>query len=197
VQKKRVRRSGYTDELKYEARQLYEVDGLTPSAIQGQLEKKIKGSIPIDTIKSWVRGLVRGSGKSGESHAPWDFSKATPEERLLVAPVFTFFKENGFKTAPEAWPSQGVADWVVRLRQLRDQPDFSDLHRTARYLAMLDRRIADETASAEDKVSRNAILALRMERAGWPTYREEQEWVEEMVLAEDEARAAEEDDDAE
>lgn len=160
VHNRRVRGPSYPDEVIRRARDL-RLDGRMPTEIVRILADEYPDLKPgINTVKSWIKGLrPLGPGR------PWDFDAASAADRVMVAPLFTGF-EKGKNTAAEQWPSQDVADWVVRIRQLRPEWWFDHVFRRARLLAHYDRRIAEGTATPEDQHSRRNVIADMMKEAG-------------------------------
>jgi hypothetical protein len=175
----RRRRSGYPDDYIQFAERLYEVDGLAPKAIQRRLEESRPDVelVPYDTLKGWVRPLTRGAGRDDGDAPRWDFKKATPEARRLIAPLFAATHLRGEIKVSETgqtrparpvvmWPSQDVGDWFVRIRDLLPKLPVDLVWMDARYLAMLERRFDDGSATAVDRGKFDDYLADILEQAG-------------------------------
>ena len=169
----RRRQKTHPDEARIEASRLYEVDGLMPGQIQRSLAEDY-GEIPLDTVKGWLRGKQRGAGVD-EPYTKWDFAKATPAERRMIAPLFaaehlrTYITDDGddFVGDPEdIWPSQAVGDWFIRFRQLVPEKAVGEVYHDARHVAMLDRRVEAGVATGEDVMIMRGYVAAYLAEAG-------------------------------
>ena len=154
------------DRIRAQAVVLYEVGGETPKAIVGRLAERDKDPIvvPLDTVKGWVRGLKRGTGQEATGRERWDFMKATPEERRLIAPLFALSDDGSHPLL--MWPSREVGDWFVRIRQLVPDHPAREVWMSARYLTTLQRRIEDGTGSRDDELSYDMEIAEWLDAAG-------------------------------
>lgn len=163
----------YPDRLRHRVRVLYEVEGLGPLDIQARLaqgdEDNEPAKVPKDTIKSWVRGLVRGAAAPPPTRrAAWNFDAAEPEDCVIVSEIFDRMVNQEQEPHPmSAWPSQDVADWYVKLRRIDNHAPFKSVHDTARYLAMLDRRIGTPHEHEDDDFNRDLQIAEFLEHAAF------------------------------
>jgi len=148
------------------AQELYEVEGLAPAAIQGQLAADLPrvAPVPRDTLKGWLRPRARGPMR--DDAPAWDFIKATPEGRRLIAPLLAAPHLHDRTSRATKWPSQDVADWLIAIRQLLPTLPIDIVWLDARYLAMLERRIHAGSATDDDRVAMREYLADVLEQAG-------------------------------
>ena len=141
---------------------------MKPSGIVDRLSRQYGEEYPdgtpgINTVKQWVKRL-RPLGLD----SPWDFDKATPEERRLLAPLFTTRQNpmTGIWTSDWPWPSARVASWIIRIRQLEPNALLDSVHESALRLAHYDQSIADDTASEADRAERERELRWWLTRCG-------------------------------
>lgn len=114
--------------------ELYSLNHMTQEEVRGELNRLIDTG-ELDNAGrhvsfAWVRGATEGLERIQDD---WSFSRATPEEVEVIAPIYEWAVSAG-ETDP--WPNPSEADWWVKIRTLAPDLPPRAVFRGGRFAAL-------------------------------------------------------------